>query len=131
MTSTQRVDAGPVFTPGLWVWAGLVVLITVGSLLPVGNLPQTASLISDKIQHVGGYALLAVAACSAARLKRVVLLLLGLSLLIGVGIEYLQPLTGRMFEYMDIVANGAGLCAGMALFRGFQGLKKKLIVENN
>lgn len=101
------------------IWVLTLLAITVGSLLPVEELPKASSLISDKIQHAAAYALVGFMAILAGiRFKSKGLLLL-FSALVGVGIEFLQPLSGRHFEVADMAANTSGLIIAVFIYRIF------------
>lgn len=89
-------------------WVLMLALIGVGSLTSVENLPQTPSLLSDKIQHFSGYLILTLFACFASNRKIVWLLLVCISIGFGIAIEFIQPLTGRHFEVADMAANISG-----------------------
>ncbi|MCG8491427.1 MAG: VanZ family protein [Sneathiellales bacterium] len=86
----------------------MLVLIGVGSLTPVDNLPKEPSLISDKMQHFAGYLILTLFACFASNHKNTWLVLVIVSIGFGVAIEFIQPVTGRHFEIADMVANISG-----------------------
>lgn len=68
----------------------------------------------DKIIHFAGYACLAAVFALSLRPLQIVLAIL-LSGLGGVAIEYLQLLSNRDCDVMDMVANGLGLLAGCSL----------------
>lgn len=98
----------------LFLWgAGLLTLVIL-SLLPPGNEPSFSNLVNDKIRHFTAYALLALAACYAGRDWRQRLILSTCTFIVSVLVEFLQPLTGRDFELLDIVANLSGVLAGIA-----------------
>ncbi|MCC3303895.1 VanZ family protein [Sneathiella sp. HT1-7] len=98
----------------LFLWgAGLLTLVIL-SLLPPGNEPSFSNLVNDKIRHFTAYALLALAACYAGRGWRQRLILSTCTFIVSVLVEFLQPLTGRDFELLDIVANLSGVLAGIA-----------------
>jgi VanZ family protein len=87
----------------------LLALIVAGSLIPAPYVPQTG--ISDKLGHALGYGLLAVLGLYAYP-RRGVMVLFGVFGL-GVGLEAAQAFTPtRSFEWLDIVANGAGVLLG-------------------
>lgn len=90
--------------------------IAVGSLLPVEELPKVSSLVSDKIQHTAAYALVGFFGILAGvRVKSKGFLLL-VSACVGVGIEFLQPLSGRHFEVADMAANTSGLIIATVIY---------------
>ena len=92
-----------------WV---LVTLTVVMSLLPNEQVPGLL-VFWDKAQHALGFAMLAMVGLGAysAATRRV---LLGL-LLLGVGIECAQALTGwRQGDWMDWLADAIGVAIGWA-----------------
>ncbi|MFO0814164.1 MAG: cyclic nucleotide-binding domain-containing protein [Gemmatales bacterium] len=99
----------PAWARYLIVLAGLagVVIIVVASL--VGNSEQTIPV--DKLLHFGGYATLST--IFVMGLQPVYSFpVLALLALMSIGIEYLQPLNNRAFEYSDMAANLIGICTG-------------------
>ena len=97
----------------LWV-AGLFALIIL-SLLPPGSEPSFTNIVGDKIRHFTAYAILSLIACHAVGTWRSRASLCALTLMVSILVEFLQPLTGRDFEVLDIVANMSGILAGMAI----------------
>lgn len=91
--------------------AGLAVVI-VGSLLPGGSVSGVA--VSDKIQHLAGYAFLGFTAQPALG-RQLSSLGIGIGLgLLGVALELAQALVpGRSSDPIDIAANLAGVAAGL------------------
>lgn len=95
----------------------------------VSNRPEKIEL--DKIIHFSGYAALAFTFALALRVKLLIpaLVLIALG---GVGIEFLQKLTGRSFDTRDMVANclgiGVGAFAGLTLY-WFWGLAAKELAK--
>ena len=77
--------------------------------------PKAASLLSDKIQHGGAYFCLGIAAWVSASNQRNLTILLLLSFILGISIEFLQPLTGRHFEWADMLANSGGLALAVCV----------------
>ncbi len=100
----------------LCAWLGTGLLIVGGSLLPVVNVPEVAFQLSDKLQHFIAYLLLGLLALGAGYRPKTQITLIALSFFLGILIEFAQPLTGRYFEFNDIVADGVGLCASLFLF---------------
>ena len=84
----------------LAIWLGLVAM---GSLLP--RIPSPAD--------VTGFAGAALRACGRGRWPQVLAAARG-ALLLGFGLECLQPLTGRTFDLLDLAANSAGAALGFA-----------------
>jgi len=105
-------DRSRVFLVG---WIVFSILITTGSLVPIEDVPKAASLINNKIQHGGAYFLLGLLGWQASTSRRQKSILVLLSAGLGVGIEYVQPLTGRTFEWADMAANTVGLILAVIL----------------
>ncbi|MEH6476433.1 MAG: VanZ family protein [Sneathiella sp.] len=104
-------------------WLLLAVGIAVGSLMPIDAVPKAVSLVSDKIQHAGAYFCLGVLGWLGAKDRQGVIILFLLSFALGISIEFLQPLTGRHFEWADMVANTSGLI--VAAFVGIYYIGRK------
>ncbi len=106
--------------PGRWlrtffavatsVYAGVVVVL---SLVPAERVPMAS--VGDKVQHVGGYAVLAgfwVLALSPPRTWRRIARVGAACVAMGVAIEFIQPYTGRIFDPADMLANAVGAALG-------------------
>ena len=95
--------------------------VVVVSLIPSKALPQLN--LSDKIEHLLAYAVLAALGDIAFPNRRRVLAV-GL-LATGVGLEFLQGAMGlrRQAEVLDALANGLGVAAGL----GFSTLLHRLV----
>jgi len=100
-----------------WV---LLLAVAVGSLLPVDYLPPQAFDLWDKAQHALGFLALALAGTWAhprRNARQTVALATGL-LAFGAAIEIAQAFTGwRQGDGQDLLADGIGLAAGLALAR--------------
>ena len=98
---------------GLWLACGwfLILLIIYLSLRPGG--PVLPPSISDKLQHVAAYGVLTYwFACLYLRLSGRLACAVAFVLL-GVGLEFIQALTGyRSFDLIDMVADAAGVVLG-------------------
>jgi len=95
-----------------WVITLLGLIITTFfSLLPLAVLPDAPG--TDKLHHLISYALLML---PVAIRKPSYYLVIGCLLLCwGGAIELIQPFVNRYGEWMDFLANGAGLCIGLLL----------------
>jgi hypothetical protein len=108
----------PLRYPKFWLvlgWA-LVGGVCLGSVLPAGALEVLDDLdLSDEALHAGSYFLLMV--WFAGLYDRRYHPLIALTLLgLGFALELLQGRLGyRDFDLFDMLANGAGIAAGMAL----------------
>lgn len=106
----------PLEYPKIWAAAGwlLVIGVATGSLLPG---PVVAELLSwnDKLEHVGSYfALMVWFGGLYPRAKHP--LIAAALLALGIALDLLQGLTEtRSLDMLDIVADGVGLLAGLAL----------------
>ena len=98
---------------GLW-WSAIAVVIA-ASLVPAFLLPEVP-VGGDKLEHFGGYFLLAATAVQLFATRRS-LLRAGLGLvLLGIGLEVAQGLltATRQMDPWDALANSAGVLAGIA-----------------
>jgi len=94
----------------LFLFATVVVWIL--SLLPGRYLPKVG--VSDKIEHVVAYFVLAILGSLAFRGRRNLFLLVVLLCAMGGTIELLQAFSpGRTPEVADAIANGIGAAAGV------------------
>ncbi len=113
--SAQTIVAGT----RLAFWTGVACVVTL-SLLPTEQLPDQVSLIWDKAQHAGGFALLALLGLAAypGRAWRVCIGLV----LMGAAIELAQQATGwRHGDVADWFADAVGVLAAVALWVGLNG----------
>lgn len=92
----------------------VVILIWLGSLLPVDRLPRVGG--GDKLHHFAAYAACSFCWCALAASSRGKLAwIIGLTTM-GVVIEFLQGASGlRHFERTDMLANALGTIAGGTL----------------
>lgn len=89
----------------------VAVLVTVFSLLPQRDLPKVG--VSDKIEHIVSYFVLAILGSLAVRSRRNLLTLFVLLCAMGGIIELLQAFSpGRSPDIVDALADGAGAAAG-------------------
>jgi VanZ family protein len=102
------------------VWAVLIVLVVIGSLLPADSVIMEkldALPVNDKVQHFAAYAALAFVPTlheSATRLG----IFLGFVVVLGVLLEYGQLYSpGRSFDVNDMLADGIGVLAGFFIGR--------------
>ncbi|WP_166212696.1 VanZ family protein [Cognatiluteimonas telluris] len=107
----------PLRHPRLWLglWIAALVATVVASLLPVFLLPVVPPG-GDKVEHLGGYALLAAAAVQLFAGRRALWrAALGLVVL-GVALEVAQGLftATRQMDAADALANSLGVAIGMA-----------------
>lgn len=94
-------------------WFAALAAVVVGSLLPW--LPVGFGLdLGDKVMHGVAYALLAFLSLTVFRQRRHRLLALAATVATGPAIELVQPLTGRAFEWFDMIANLLGVLVGLA-----------------
>ncbi|WP_133717853.1 VanZ family protein [Methylocaldum gracile] len=107
----------PLHLPRLWQGIGwlMVAVVVWLSLTPEPPQPPTPLLAWDKAQHALAYASLTYWFRQAFLPRwRWPLFLLFL----GIGLEFLQGLSNvRTFDPVDMVANGIGVCLGLALSR--------------
>ena len=103
--------------PRLWLVSGwiLVILAIVASLVPSHDLPQIGG-VSDKLEHVVGYFVLALWFAGIYPKSRY--LMIGVALLVmGIVIEGLQGAmhVGREADLRDVYANSLGIVCGLTL----------------
>jgi VanZ family protein len=104
--------------PRLWLVSGwiLVVLAVIASIVPLTELPKVVGGISDKLEHVVGYAVLALWFAGIYPKSRYPLIGVGL-LVMGIVIEGLQGAmnVGRQADLNDVYANTVGIVSGLLL----------------
>jgi VanZ family protein len=94
-------------------WFAALAAVVLGSLLPW--LPVGFGLdLGDKVMHGVAYAVLAFLSLTVFRRRRHSLLALAATVATGPAIELVQPLTGRAFEWFDMLANLLGIIVGLA-----------------
>jgi hypothetical protein len=102
--------------PRAWFCAGLLmaIAITVASLVPARDLPALG--VSDKLEHVVAYLLLAFWFGSVIARWEYLFLALALFAL-GGGIEIAQGMMGlgRQADLLDLAADAGGIGLGLAL----------------
>jgi VanZ family protein len=100
------------------IWAALLVLVVIGSLLPAASAPMrmiAALHVNDKVQHIVAYLSLAFLPALHERRRRLAYTAVGLVAL-GVLLEFGQLWSpGRSFEIGDMLADAAGVIAGASL----------------
>ena len=114
MTSALKPLRRPRLWLGLWWFA--IALVVVASLLPAFLLPEVPAG-GDKLEHFGGYFLLAAAAVQLyAAWPSLLRAGTGLGLL-GIALEIAQGLltSTRQMDVQDALANSAGVLAGIAV----------------
>ena len=103
--------------PRLWLVSGwtLVVLATIASIVPARELPKLGG-ISDKTEHMVGYAVLALWFAGIYPRTRYPAVGIGL-LVMGIVIEGLQGAMklGRHADLTDVYANTIGIACGLVL----------------
>lgn len=101
-----------------WLWAGLWMLaiggVVAGSLVPASGLPEID--VSDKLQHLGAYALLSAGAVQLFARRLSWAFVCVLLVLMGIGLEHLQAqmALGRRLDRADALANTLGVLLGLA-----------------
>ncbi|MEZ5402668.1 MAG: VanZ family protein [Bryobacteraceae bacterium] len=94
-------------------WWALVLAIVLASLLPrPANTLGEIQDAYDDVLHAGCYALLA-GSRAIFEPKRRIPAVFAFCFLLGLAIEFVQPMTGRAFDVADILANTAGLTIGV------------------
>ena len=103
----------------------LLLIITVLSLWPLENLPSAPG--SDKMHHLIAYAALVfpVALRQPNRWLWFVVFFIGYSGLI----ELIQPYVNRYGEWLDMLANTAGVVCGVALATAINAVRKRRLKD--
>ncbi|MDC0362105.1 VanZ family protein [Halioglobus sp.] len=99
----------------------LLLTITALSLWPLKSLPSAPG--SDKTHHLIAYAavVLPVALRKPNRWQWLIVFFIGYSGLI----ELIQPYVNRYGEWLDMLANTAGVLCGVALATGIRAVRKR------
>jgi VanZ family protein len=92
---------------GATAWLAAVCAL---SLMP--TVPPLVTRASDKVQHLGAYGLLALLSTTALSGRVRCWWVCIACAMLGAAIEFVQPLTGRAFDYADMAANSAGAVLG-------------------
>jgi VanZ family protein len=99
-----------------FAWVVAIATVTTASLLPSSSFPMRAIdrlHISDKMEHLAAYAVLAFLPAIHERRKTVIATASGV-IALGVLLEFGQLYSGwRDFEVADMVADAAGVGAGV------------------
>lgn len=116
-----------IWLPLGWLWLALVFFL---SLMPQPPEPVSFDGV-DKLWHTLAYALLMLWFCQVYVTQISRIRLLSALLVMGVGIEVLQGMSGyRHFEYADMLANASGVLVGWGLARTAWGYVLETL-ENN
>ena len=99
-------------------------VVTVLSLLPQQDLPKVG--VSDKIEHLLSYFVLAILGSFAVRERRSLLYLFVLLCAMGGVIELLQAFSpGRSPDIVDALVDGAGAAAGVLIGAAFAIVRRR------
>lgn len=94
------------------LWIGAIVLVLVTALIPVPRVDALPSY-SDKLVHLLSYLVLGLLAVLSQQRLRTGLLAAAAMIVLGLIVELVQGrLPWRSFEWMDLVANIAGVGGG-------------------
>lgn len=101
----------------IWLALGGLWVATIMYLSLTPHPPEPMSFLnSDKLEHVLAYAFLMLWFCQVSQQRAPRILIAGLLVALGVAIEYLQRMTVyRVFDYADMLANGAGVLLSLIL----------------
>jgi VanZ family protein len=96
------------------LWAGIVLFY---SLQPSVELPGIFRLVQDVVLHFGAYAGVSFLLMGYSRSNAGPLKVSVLSFGYGLAVEILQPLVaeGRVFSWLDVLANSFGIAIGIVL----------------
>jgi VanZ family protein len=120
--TATRLVGRPRVRAGLALLAGVAVVV--GSLLPAPAGSDTSALPlvlpgADKLVHGLAYAVLTVATAAAvsARNRRTLLVVAGLAVVLGAGVELAQThVPTRTGDAFDLLANAVGAAVGAGLW---------------
>lgn len=110
--------------PGYFALA-IACLIAVGSLMPAGNANSLPG--NDIAHHVVLYGILSFFALQAVRGRFQSSLVLLAVLGFGAILEAIQPFFGRVAALQDVMANAAGIVAGLGVLVGVQNVWQRLL----
>lgn len=95
-----------------WLWVATIIYL---SLTPHPTEPMHF-LNADKLEHALAYSFLMLWFCQVYQQQAPRILVASLLVALGIGIEYLQGITTyRVFDYADMLANGAGVLFSLIL----------------
>jgi VanZ family protein len=96
------------------IWVATVVYL---SLAPHPPEPMQFSN-ADKLEHALAYSFLMLWFCQVYQQRRSRIIVAGLLVALGIGLEYLQRLTTyRFFDYADMLANSAGVLLSLIFIK--------------
>jgi len=84
--------------------------------MPIQNIPLSSGILSDKLMHAMAYLILGMSALLSDAVWSRQMRLILFSFFMGCLIEFIQPLTGRFFEFYDILANSIGLLFAVFMY---------------
>jgi VanZ family protein len=101
----------------IWLVLGTVWVATVVYLSLTPNPPEPMHFLNaDKLEHALAYGFLMLWFCQVYQQRAPRIFIAGLLIALGVAIEYLQRMTiYRVFDYADMLANGAGVLFSLIL----------------
>ena len=101
----------------IWLALGAVWVATIMYFSLTPHPPEPMNFLNaDKLEHVLAYAFLMLWFCQLSQQRAPRILIAGLLVAFGVAIEYLQRMTVyRVFDYADMLANGAGVLLSLIL----------------
>ncbi len=92
-----------------FLWLAALTVVFIGSLYPIDQFPKNTPEISDKFLHLVAYFCIAGLGLMASKNMSQRCGFVFVSLIFGITIEFLQPMTGRRFEVADMLANLSGI----------------------
>jgi VanZ family protein len=113
-------------------WLAAISVVIVGSLLPGNSFPlrlMTRLHLSDKVQHLTAYAVLAFIPALHEKRSRVVVAAISVVAL-GVVLEFAQSFSvERMFEVADMLADTLGVVSGLTIALLFRSASASDLVQ--
>jgi VanZ family protein len=109
----QYMVQGKAYRMVLYLWAGALLMLVAGSLMPHAGPPDTGFWL-DKILHIGVYGYLACCPVILFRNRKTALFLAVAMAPLGLGLEIGQmQIGGRDFSAADLLANNTGVVIGL------------------
>ncbi|CAG9932552.1 VanZ family protein [Candidatus Nitrotoga arctica] len=101
----------------IWLTLGGLWIATIIYLSLTPHPPEPMHFLNaDKLEHALAYGFLMLWFCQVYQQRAPRILIAGLLVALGVAIEYLQRITVyRIFDYADMLANGAGVLLSLIL----------------
>jgi VanZ family protein len=103
----------------IWLTLGGIWVATVVYLSLASHPPEPMRFSNaDKLEHALAYSFLMLWFCQVYQQHRSRIIVAGLLVALGIGLEYLQRMTTyRFFDYADMLANSAGVLLSLIFMK--------------